>query len=99
MDYKEGKHRGFGFVEFEDADDAAEAIFNMDGADLMGRTIKVSMAQPNQIKKLSGPGTSQQAVWSSDEWFQQHVAGQLSPEEQERQKQQNQDQQVLRDQS
>ena len=51
MDYAEGKHRGFGFVEYEDADDASEAIFNMDGADLMGKTLRVSMAQPNQLNK------------------------------------------------
>lgn len=97
MDYTEGVHRGFGFVEYEDADDASEAIFNMDGADLMGRTIRVSLAQPNQLQKLSSANTSQQAVWSSDEWFQQQVAGNLSPEDQEKQRQQQQDQQVLRE--
>jgi len=94
MDYKEGHHKGFAFVEYEDADDASEAIFNMDGADLLGRTIKVSMAQLNQLNKLS---TSQQAIWSSDEWFQQHVAGQATPEEQQRQQEESQDQQNLRD--
>ena len=80
MDYAEGKHRGFGFVEYEDADDASEAIFNMDGADLMGKTLRVSMAQPNQLNKLS---TAQQAIWSSDEWFQEHLAGGSEKERQE----------------
>ena len=94
MDYKAGVHRGFGFVEYEDADDANEAIFNMDGADLMGRTLRVSMAQMNQLNKL---GTTQQAIWSSDEWFQQHVSGQPNPEEREKQQAQAQDQQNLRD--
>jgi len=101
MDYKSGTHRGFGFVEYEDADDANEAIFNMDGADLMGRTIRVSMAQMNQLNKLSTSSTSttntQQAIWSSDEWFQQHVTGQLNPEEREKLQNQVQDQQNLRD--
>jgi peptidyl-prolyl isomerase E (cyclophilin E) len=97
MDYAKGLHRGFGFVEYEEADDASEAIFNMDGADLLGRSIKVSMAQPNQLNKLAGGNTNHQAIWSSDEWFQQQVAGDLSPEEQERLAQQGQDQQVLRD--
>ena len=99
MDYKEGKYRGFAFVEFENADDATEAIFNMDGADLMGRTIRVSLAQPNQLNKLSDTtsASSSQAIWSSDEWFQQHVAGNLSPEEQAAQSQQLQDQSTLRD--
>ena len=94
MDYKTGVHKGFGFVEYEDADDANEAIFNMDGADLMGRTLRVSMAQMNQLNKL---GTTQQAIWSSDEWFQQHVSGQPNPEEREKQQAQAQDQQNLRD--
>lgn len=94
MNYAEGVHRGFGFVEYEDAEDASEAIFNMDGADLMGRTIKVSMAQQNQLNKLS---TTQQAIWSSDEWFQQQVAGDPSPEEQAIRKEQAQDQETLRD--
>lgn len=73
MDYAAGVHRGFSFVEFEDAEDASEAIFNMDGAELMGRTIKASLAQPNQINKFS---SSNEAIWKSDEWFQTHVGGQ-----------------------
>jgi peptidyl-prolyl isomerase E (cyclophilin E) len=91
MDYQKGVHRGFGFVEYEDPDDASEAIFNMDGADLMGKTLKVSVAQPNQLNKLSG---SQQAVWNNDEWFQQHVSGD-SEKDREATKQKQQDEQVL----
>lgn len=72
MDYAAGIHRGFAFVEFEDSDDAAEAIFNMDGGELMGRTIRVSLAQPNQVSKFS---STSEAVWKSDEWFQTHMGG------------------------
>lgn len=75
MDYAAGTHRGFCFVEFEDADDAGEAIFNMDGAELMGRAIKASLAQPNQVNKFSSSSASE-AIWKSDEWFQTHVGGQ-----------------------
>lgn len=64
MDYAKGTTKGFAFVEFEEADDAAEAIFNRNGATLMGRTLHVSMAQANQAHKLSEP------VWNSDDWFQ-----------------------------
>ncbi|KAG7367428.1 RNA-binding protein [Nitzschia inconspicua] len=98
MDYKAGTTRGFAFVEYEDADDATEAIFNMDGSDLMGRTIKVSLAQQNQLNKLiSGTGSSSQAIWSSDEWFQQHVAGQGSEEDQKREREMHQDGETLKD--
>eukprot|EP00980_Cylindrotheca_fusiformis_P009682 scaffold2141_cov120-Cylindrotheca_fusiformis.AAC.17 len=93
MDYVAGKHKGIGFVEYEDAEDATEAIFNMDGSDLYGRTITVNMAQANQFSKLSN---TQQAIWSSDEWFQQHAAGQLSAEESEKLKQEKQDQEELK---
>jgi peptidyl-prolyl isomerase E (cyclophilin E) len=68
MDYQKGLIKGFAFVEFDDPEDAAEAIFNMDGAELMGRTLHVSLAQPNQMSL-----SSHQAVWSTDEWFQQQA--------------------------
>jgi RNA recognition motif-containing protein len=71
-------------VEFEDADDASEAIFNRDGAELLGRTLRVSLAQPNQISKLmtsssnrsasTSSSSSSQAVWKSEDWYQQYVA-------------------------
>ncbi len=38
-------HRGFAYVEFEDAEDAKEAIDNMDQSELFGRVIKVSAAK------------------------------------------------------
>lgn len=75
MDYKIGKTRGFAFVEFDDPDDASECIFNMDMSDLCGRTIKVSLAQQNQLGKLSSSGSNsgKEGIWSSDAWFQEHV--------------------------
>ena len=64
MDYKKGTSKGFAFVEFEEADDATEAIFNRNGSHLLGRTLQVNMAQASQATKLSQP------VWNSDDWFQ-----------------------------
>eukprot|EP00957_Ditylum_brightwellii_P136021 10372775-Ditylum_brightwellii.AAC.1 len=64
MDYEKGKHKGFCFIEFEYSEDAAEAIYNMDGSELSGRTLNVNLAQPNQQHKL---GSSYKAVWSTDE--------------------------------
>ena len=80
MDYVKGIHRGFAFVEYESAEDADEAIFNLDGSELLGQTISVSVAQPNQIHRLtsssaSGSAGHHEAIWTSDEWFQQQISG------------------------
>jgi len=48
---------------FEDEDDAAEAKFNMDGAELHGRTLKVDIAKPTQ-------GAGGKPAWEdADKWY------------------------------
>ena len=54
-------HRGFGYVEFEVPEDATEAIDNMDGSEVYGRTIKVAAAKP-QKDCNEGLG-SKTAIW------------------------------------
>ena len=54
-------HRGFGYVEFEHAGDAREAIDNMDQSELYGRVIKVAAAKP-QKNAEEGLG-SKTAIW------------------------------------
>ena len=54
-------HRGFGYVEFEFATDAREAIDNMDQSELFGRVLKVAAAKP-QKESNEGLG-SKTAVW------------------------------------
>jgi peptidylprolyl isomerase len=54
-------HRGFGYVEFDLPEDAKEAIDNMDGSELYGRTIKVAAAKP-QKDSNEGLG-SKTAIW------------------------------------
>ena len=68
MDYAKGQHKGFAFVEYEDAEDASECIDNMDGSELMGRVLMVNLAQPSQYLSQQG---GDKAIWSTDEWFQQ----------------------------
>ncbi|TQS32364.1 hypothetical protein Golomagni_07318 [Golovinomyces magnicellulatus] len=54
-------HKGFAYVEYEDAGDAKEAIDNMDQAEFFGRTIRVSQAKaPKSAKEGLGSKT---AVW------------------------------------
>lgn len=83
MDYTSGKHRGYAFVEFLEPEDAEEAIFNMDGAELLGRFLKCNLAQPNQAGKFSTSSTHNDAIWKSDDWFQQQSGVGRSLEEQQ----------------
>lgn len=54
-------HRGFAYVEFEDADDAKEAIDNMDQSEFFGRIIKVTAAKaPKSADEGLG---SKKALW------------------------------------
>ncbi|UPQ99681.1 peptidyl-prolyl cis-trans isomerase E [Chloropicon primus] len=62
LDFKTGKHRGFGFVEFELKEDALAAKDNMHCAEINGKTLSVSYAQP---PKKGGLG-SKDPVWAND---------------------------------
>jgi RNA recognition motif-containing protein len=48
MDRETGRSRGFGFVEMAIDSEASNAIEELNGAELMGREIRVSMAKPRQ---------------------------------------------------
>src|SRR5690242_19334025 len=48
------KHRGFGFVEFEEAEDAKHAMENMRDSELFGRVLTVNIAKPDALKKQAG---------------------------------------------
>ncbi|GFP79859.1 serine/arginine-rich sc35-like splicing factor scl30a [Phtheirospermum japonicum] len=49
-DYYTGEPRGFGFVQYVDPDDAAEAKDQMDGQILLGRELTVVYAEKNRKK-------------------------------------------------
>jgi RNA recognition motif-containing protein len=59
---------GFGFVEYEEADDAAAAVANMDSGEFFGRTLRVNLAQGGVVVGGGGgggPGGSKhQPVWA-----------------------------------
>jgi len=62
------KHRGFAFIEYELAEDAAAAIDNMNDSELFGKTVTVNIARPRRIKEgYSRP------VWSEDSWLQKYA--------------------------
>ncbi|KAJ4412556.1 hypothetical protein N0V82_008733 [Gnomoniopsis sp. IMI 355080] len=64
-------HRGFAYVEFEDADDAKEAMDNMDQSELFGRVIKVTAAKaPKSADEGLG---SKKALWEQESWLAQNA--------------------------
>uniref|UniRef100_A0A182WGP3 Peptidyl-prolyl cis-trans isomerase E n=1 Tax=Anopheles minimus TaxID=112268 RepID=A0A182WGP3_9DIPT len=73
IDYESQKHRGFAFIEFENAEDAAAAVDNMNDSELCGRTIRVNTAKPQRIKEGSN-----RPVWADDNWLQKHAGATLN---------------------
>ena len=56
MDRETGRPRGFAFVEMSAKDDEAKAIEALDGAEWMGRTMKVNEARPRAASAGGGGG-------------------------------------------
>ncbi|NET02036.1 MAG: RNA-binding protein [Sphaerospermopsis sp. SIO1G2] len=50
-DRETGRLRGFGFVEMESEAEEQAAIEALDGAEWMGRTMKVNKARPREDKR------------------------------------------------
>ncbi|CCU77243.1 unnamed protein product [Blumeria hordei] len=60
-------HRGFGYVEFEDAEDTCDAIDNMDQSEFFGKVIKVNAAKPP--KNVNEGLGSKIALWEQEGWL------------------------------
>ena len=58
-DRETGRSRGFGFVEMESEDAEGSAIEALDGAEWMGRVMKVNKARPREERgnRRSGGGS------------------------------------------
>ncbi|GAA97908.1 uncharacterized protein L969DRAFT_89740 [Mixia osmundae IAM 14324] len=63
---KPEQHRGFGFVEFREANDALDAMDNMHQNEMLGRTIKVTLAKPSKGQQNLG---SNRAIWEDEAWL------------------------------
>ncbi|MGB0760858.1 MAG: RNA recognition motif domain-containing protein [Rubripirellula sp.] len=56
MDRETGRSRGFAFVEMADAENAKEAIENLDGSAIAGRNVTVNEARPRAPRGGGGGG-------------------------------------------
>ncbi len=57
-DRDSGQSKGFGFVEMEDVKDGQNAIKELNGKDLSGRSIMVNQARPREERSPGGGGGS-----------------------------------------
>lgn len=55
-DRETGRPRGFAFVDMDSENDEASAIQALDGAEWMGRTMKVNKAKPRAQRSGGGGG-------------------------------------------
>lgn len=55
-DRDSGRSKGFGFVEFENDDDNQKAVDQLNGKELDGRAINVSLARPKEDRPRNGGG-------------------------------------------
>lgn len=67
-DRESGRSKGFGFVEFEDEANNQKAVDELNGKELDGRTINVSLARPKEDRPArdsgsNGGGSFRQRSW------------------------------------
>ena len=55
-DRDSGRSKGFGFVEMSTDEQAQEAISKLNGKELLGRAISVSIAKPQENRRPGGGG-------------------------------------------
>ncbi|TKA27016.1 hypothetical protein B0A50_05207 [Salinomyces thailandicus] len=55
-DKESGRPKGFGFLEYTDVDAAASAVRNLEGHEIMGRTLRVDYSNDNGGGKSGGGG-------------------------------------------
>eukprot|EP01017_Pseudomicrothorax_dubius_P031801 TRINITY_DN4097_c0_g3_i8.p1 TRINITY_DN4097_c0_g3~~TRINITY_DN4097_c0_g3_i8.p1 ORF type:complete len:134 (+),score=19.84 TRINITY_DN4097_c0_g3_i8:101-502(+) len=73
FDQASKKSRGYGFVEFDEVEDAEHAQFNLDEAEVYGRVIKVRYAKPTKKKPISSKPVWEDPNWHNEQGTTQNV--------------------------
>ncbi|MEO1095612.1 MAG: RNA-binding protein [Cyanobacteria bacterium J06638_28] len=66
VDRETGRMRGFAFVEMSQDSEEDAAIEDLDGAEWMGRTLKVNKARPRENRRPGGGGGGRGGWGGSD---------------------------------
>jgi peptidyl-prolyl isomerase E (cyclophilin E) len=72
------KGRGFALIEYQDDADAVEAIENMDGAELFGRTLRVKYSNKRASVQLKDP---KKAIWADEIYYRKVNSKGINPGE------------------
>lgn len=67
-DRETGRSKGFGFVEYENDADNQKAVDQLNGKDLDGRTINVSLARPKEDRPSNGGGNNGGGSFRQRSW-------------------------------
>jgi RNA recognition motif-containing protein len=67
-DRETGRSKGFGFVEMENDDDNQKAVDQLNGKDLDGRTINVSLARPKEDRPSNSGGNNGGGSFRQRSW-------------------------------
>ena len=63
MDRETGKSRGFGFVEMSSDEEAKKAMKDLEGKEIEGRAISVTVAKPKTDRNSSSGGGGNRRRW------------------------------------
>ena len=67
-DRETGRSKGFGFVEYENDADNQKAVDQLNGKELDGRTVNVSLARPKEDRPSNGGGNNGGGSFRQRSW-------------------------------